>query len=53
MWIPLSLAAGALLIAGTMVKRWLRRPARGLDVGLVSTNWLADQKMGKHDPGWP
>jgi hypothetical protein len=53
MWMPITVAAGALLVAGAMVRRWLRRPGRDLDLGLVSTGWLADQKMGKHDPGWP
>jgi hypothetical protein len=53
MWMPIGVAAGVILIAGTSVWRWLRRPDRDLNLGLVSTSWLADQKMGKHDPGWP
>jgi hypothetical protein len=53
MWMPLSIAAGVVVVAGAAVSYWLRRPGRDTNLGLVSSSWLADQKMGKHDPGWP
>jgi len=53
MWMPIGIAAGVIVLAGASAWRWLRRPGNDFNLGLVSSSWLADQKMGKHDPGWP
>ena len=54
MYLEWGLATAGVLAAALVVKRWFRsHRTRNIDVGLVSGGWLAEQKMSKHNPGWP
>ena len=54
MYLEFGLAAGTVMAAALVFKRWLRaHRSRNIDVGLVSGSWLAEQKMSKHNPNWP
>ena len=54
MYLELGLAAGTVMAATLVVRRWIRRRrARKIDGGLVSGSWLAEQKMNKQNTNWP
>jgi hypothetical protein len=54
MYQEVGLAAGAIMAAALVLKRWVRsRRQRKIDVGLVSGGWLAELKMSKNNPNWP
>jgi hypothetical protein len=43
------LAVGVVAAVGVGVRRWLFRPAPGIDVGAVSERWMADNRAGRND----
>lgn len=49
MWLQLGVASGAVVIVLALLRRTLRRRARGIDVGPVSDAWLAEQRARGRD----
>jgi hypothetical protein len=48
MWVQIGAAAGAIVLAVAMFRRFKRKP-RGIDVGAVSEAWLAEHRARGRD----
>lgn len=44
MWLQVGIASGAALIILAVIRRFMRRKPRSIDVGSVSEAWLAEQR---------